>query len=71
MRITELCRIVVMLENLDMWNGYEIIDMEFDEDGDINFTLRHGGKTYRTNSQDIETEFFNDFGYIYGNFKGD
>lgn len=70
MKIQELCRIVVMLENLDMWEGYEVANMEFDEDGDINFTMIGGGQTYRTNSTDIESEFFNDFGYIYGNFKG-
>ena len=64
MQKEELTKISVMFENIDLYDGYEITNIELCKDDSINFTLKKEGgiDNYRINSDDIETEFIDSYG---------
>lgn len=63
MKKEQLTKISVMFENIDLYDGYEITNIELCKDDSINFTLKGGGcDNYRINSDDIESEFILSYG---------
>ena len=58
MKIEDVTKLLVIIENDEELSKFEITNMMFKKDNTINFFFRGGGKSFKLNSKELDLSLF-------------